>query len=120
LSGHPFPETLERLKRAIQAEDLWLVQELDPQLLAARGGHGILAARQLFFFHPRYLVRILETDPAALLEAPLKLTVLERPDGAVLIRWQEVAARFSGYSGLTDLGLELEALQERLLAAVLG
>lgn len=113
-----FEETLVQLKTAILAEDLWLIHEIDPSLLAARGGFGILPARQLLFFHPRYLVRLLETDPGALLEAPLKIAVLALPDGTIMVRMPDPATVFARYPGLSDLGEELGVLCERLLAAI--
>jgi len=118
MSRLSFEETLAQLKAAILAEDLWLIHEIDPCLLAARGGFGILPARQLLFFHPRYLVRLLETDPGALLEAPLKIAVLALPDGTIMVRMPYPVAVFERYPGLSGLGEELGVICERLLATV--
>jgi uncharacterized protein (DUF302 family) len=115
-----FGETLASLKAAIAAEGLWLLHEIDPQMLLGRGGFGISPARQLLFFHPRYLVRLLEADPSALIEAPLKVAVLELPDGTVWVRQLEVAQAFARYQGLAGLGEELAALSGRILAAVVA
>ena len=70
-----FGDTLARLQQALSAHDLWLIHEIDPQMLLARGGYDIAPARQLLFFHPRYAARLLVTDPAAVPEIPLKLVV---------------------------------------------
>jgi len=118
ISRLPFEETLACLKEAIQAEGLWLVHEIDPQMLLKRGGFEILATRQLLFFHPRYMVRLLECDPSALVEAPLKLVIMEMPDGSVTLRHPDVAAAFARYPGLESLGTELSEICQRLLAAV--
>jgi uncharacterized protein (DUF302 family) len=118
VSALPFPETLERLREALRAEDLWLIQEVDPQALARRGGFAIHPARQLFFFHPRYLVRILEGDPGALEAAPLKLVVMASPEGTVTVRSPDVAAAFAAHPALEGLAAELAALCLRLAASV--
>jgi uncharacterized protein (DUF302 family) len=120
LSRLPFEETLARLREAIQAVDLWIIHEIDPQALLKRGGFAILSTRQVLFFHPRYLVRLLERDPSALVEVPLKLVVMEQPDGTVVLRHPDAASAFSRYAGLEELGAEFSALYRRLLAEVAG
>ncbi len=117
-SRFPFGETVERAREAIRAEGLWLVQEIDPQALAAREGHRILGARQLLCFHPRYLVRLLETDPAAVAGAPVKILLLELPDGGTLVLHPDPG--FGGRPGLKDLAAELSASMARILGALGG
>ena len=114
----PFEETLARLKEAIQAEDLWLIHEIDPQMLLKRGGFAISATRQLLFFHPRYMATLLENDPSALVEAPLKLVIMEMPDNSVVLRHSEVASVFARYAGLETLGVEFSGIYQRILATV--
>lgn len=113
-----FEETLRRLKAAIEAEEVWLIHEIDPQLLLLRGGYSILPTRQLLFFHPRYLARLLEGDPSGLIEAPLRLVVWASPDGRVRLRYPEVAKAFSRYPALEALGHELDSLCQRVVASV--
>jgi uncharacterized protein (DUF302 family) len=113
-----FEGTLVRLREAIAAHDLWLIHQIDPQMLLARGGYAIAPARQLLFFHPRYAARLLAIDPAAVAEIPLKLVVLQMPDGGVTVRHPDVAAQFARYPGLAALGAELAGLTRALSAAV--
>ena len=110
----PFEETLVRLKEALQAEDVWLIHEIDPQMLLKRGGYAIQAVRQLLFFHPRYLVRILGINPGAIVEAPQKIVVMETAEGGVTLRFSDPASAFAPYPGLEALALELADLLERL------
>jgi hypothetical protein len=44
--------------------------EIDPQAVLQRAGHSIGAARQLLVFDPDLMVRLLQADQSALLEAP--------------------------------------------------
>ncbi|MGY4371736.1 uncharacterized protein (DUF302 family) [Bradyrhizobium sp. LB1.3] len=117
-SLYPFEETISRLKRAITDADLWLIHEIDPQMLLRRGGYEIRATRQLLFFHPRFMLRLLHGDPSALIEAPLKLVVMEMPTGAVIVRSSDPTDAFARYVGLGELGRELSELCDTLTAAV--
>jgi len=118
LSPLPFQETITHLKGAIEAEGLWLIHEIDPQRLLARAGYSSLGLRQLLFFHPRYLVPLLEADPRALVEVPLKLVILELPDGKVSVRRPEILAAIGGYPALGALAAELDALCRRLVSTL--
>ncbi len=113
-----FEGTLARLKQGIEAADLWLIQEIDPRMLLRRGGYLIAPARQLLFFHPRYVVRLLAADPAAVVEIPLKLVVLQMPDGSVTVRHADVRAQLDRYPGMQALADELATISARLLASV--
>ena len=106
------------LKSAIIAADVWVLHEIDPQALLHRGGIEIGPARQLLFFHPRFMKRLLDAEPAAGLEAPLKFLVLpEGPD--VVVRWYDPLQSFSRYGvpALSALGVELSALCEQIAEA---
>lgn len=114
-----FEATVVRLKQAMIDVDLWLISEVNPQVLLERGGYAIPPARQLFFFHPRYLVRLLSADPAAVVEIPLKLVILQMPDGSVTIRQNQVKELLSRYRGMSELAEELAEITSRLIAAVI-
>lgn len=118
----PVADVVARLRKAIEAANLWVLHEIDPQVLLSRGGYAIGAARQILFFHPDLMARVLAADPAALFEAPLKFAALELPGGAVTLRWTDPAAAFARYEcpALADLGRELAATCEEIVTAGLG
>ncbi|GAA0707640.1 DUF302 domain-containing protein [Dokdonella soli] len=120
VSALSFDDTLAQLKQRLAAEDLWLIHEIDPQKLLQRAGHEMGPARQLLFFHPRYMLRLLATDPAALIEAPLKLALLESPDGTVRLRWFDPLASLDryGHPDLRTLAREFHTLYARLLDGI--
>jgi uncharacterized protein (DUF302 family) len=118
ISGLDFEATVARLKQAITDLDLWLINEVNPQTLLERGGYAIQPARQLFFFHPRYLVRLLGADPAAVVEIPLKLVVLQMPDGSVAVRHNHAEDFLSRYRGMSGLAAELAEISSKLVATV--
>lgn len=111
-----------RLRAAIEAADFWMLHEIDPQALLRRGGYAIGDARQILFFHPRFMARPLAADPAALLEAPLKLVVLGLPGDTAMVRRADPAAAFGRYGNpaLAALGQELAAACDQNVTASLG
>lgn len=117
-SSLDFEATLTRLRDSIERADLWLIHEIDPRKLVARGGHAILPARQLLFFHPRFMRRILETNPNAILEAPLRIIVMQHPEGHVSVRHPDIVRSFAMHDGLETMGAELEAIYGTLRSAV--
>ncbi|MCB8883725.1 DUF302 domain-containing protein [Acidisoma cellulosilytica] len=118
LSLFEFEATLERLRQAISAHDLWLIHEINPQMLAARADYAMLPARQLLVFHPRYLERLLIADPSAVPEIPLKLIVLSMPDYTVTVRYCTATALLGRYPTLTTLAAELDKVLESLVSEI--
>jgi len=116
ISRLPLAGVVSRLRDAITANDVWVLHEIDPQTLLRKGGYAIAAARQIFFFHPRLMARLLTADAAALIEAPLKFAVTELEDGGVAVRWLDPEAAFARYNhpDLTSLGKELAQLCEHI------
>lgn len=108
----PLPDVVERLRQAITTAGLWVLHEIDVQAVVARAGHRIAAARQILFFHPDLMVRLLGANPAALPEAPLKFAVMAMPDGTVTIRWFDPGLTLQRYEdpALAGLGQELAAI----------
>lgn len=118
VSGLPFSEVVTRMKVGIDAAGLRVLHEIDPQVLL-RGGYTIGKARQILFFHPRYVARILSADPAALIEAPLKFVILELAAAQVSVRWFDPAGSFNRYGNpaLARLGKELSGVCLEIITA---
>jgi uncharacterized protein (DUF302 family) len=117
----PFPEVLDRLRSAIHREGLLVLHEIDPQAILAGSHYVIGEARQLLFFHPRLMARLLTADPSALLEAPLKIAVVLGEEGRISVRWQDPIDSFSRYGvpGLAVFGMELAAVCDLIVATAL-
>ena len=111
-----FERVIALLRQGIDDAGLWVLHEIDPQAVLKRGGHVIGASRQILFFHPDLMIRLLEADPSALLEAPLKFAVLDGPDGTVSIRWFDPAVAFGRYrnASLDRLAADLAGICERI------
>jgi uncharacterized protein (DUF302 family) len=116
-----FDDVLERLRAAIKAEDIMVLHEVDAQAILARSAYRIGPARQILFFHPRLMARLLAADTAALLEAPLKFAVVAGADG-VSVRWQDPRLNYARYANpeLATLGQEFSEVCKRIADAALG
>lgn len=119
-SSYGFDETLDRLRRAIEAENLMVVYEINPQQMLRLVGVRTSGMRQILFFHPRYMKRIFETNRNAAIEPPLKFVVMETPDGRVMVRYIDPTYAYGRYDRLDELGRELKGVLEAIVAAVKG
>ncbi|ESZ26495.1 DUF302 domain-containing protein [Mesorhizobium sp. M0243] len=116
-SSYGFDETLQRLRDAIAAAELWIIHEIDPQALLRKGGISTIRLRQLLWFHPRYMARLLLTDPGAVPEAPFKFVVSEQAAGVTVCALNPILV-FSPYPRLFGLAHELFDATERMLETV--
>ena len=117
-SSYDFQETVNRLKQAMEAENLMVIHEINPQQMLRMVGVRTGGMRQILFFHPRYMKRIFETNRNAGIEPPLKVLVMEAPNGNVMVRYEDPVRQFADYQGLDSLALELRELVERITASV--
>ena len=120
-SRRPFEEVLATLRQHIGGAGMKVLHEIDPQAALAGIGQAIGGARLLFFFHPDLVVRLLQADASGIVEAPLKLAVMELPDGSTSVRMADPAQAFARYHtpALTAFGQELAATCQRIIAASL-
>ena len=116
-SRYGFEETLQRLRQAINDADLWVIHEIDPQALLRRGGFAVTSLRQLLWFHPRFMARLLHADPGAVPEVPLKLVVSAESNG-VAVRALNPVLVFSPYTELAAMADELLDVTHRMLTSV--
>jgi uncharacterized protein (DUF302 family) len=117
-SAYDFETTMSKLKDAIAASDLWLIHEIDPRMLLERAGFAIQPVRQLLFFHPRYMEKLLQADARAVPEVPIKIVVMADSAGHVVVRGTDLRFSFSRYANARLLGEELEELCAGIVATV--
>ena len=109
-SIYDFSDTVELLRTSIEAQNLMVLNEVDPQKMLRLVGVQTKGMRQIFFFHPRYMKRIFETNKQASIEPPLKFVVMEMPNGKVMVRYIRPSHKFDPYMGLDDLATELDEI----------
>lgn len=113
-----FDETVANLKQAIEAENLMVVHEVNPQQMLRMVGFRVGGMRQILYFHPRFMKRIVETDQNGGIVPPLKILVMETPDGRTMVRYHDPLKLFEPFQGLGEVAAELKAVTERIVATV--
>ncbi|MDX2287293.1 MAG: DUF302 domain-containing protein [Hyphomicrobiaceae bacterium] len=113
-----FEATALALEKAIVAADLWVLHRIETQMLLAKGGYEIRPLRQLLFFHPRYMARLLTTNSTAIVEVPLKFVIMAFADGSVRVLHPDIRTAFASYSGLADLGAELADVVDQITSSL--
>ncbi len=92
----PFDEALEKAQKAVIAHGFLLLHEINPQQILAQHSISVQKIRQLLFFHPDYMKQIIIHDPAAIIEAPLKIVLIET-NSAAMLYYFDVKSHFEGY-----------------------
>ena len=117
-SKYDFSDTVEILKTSIEEQNLMVINEVDPQKMLRLVGVQTKGMRQIFFFHPRYMKQIYETNKQASIEPPLKFVVMEMPNGKVMVRYIRPSYKFNPYMNLTELTKELDELTATIAKSV--
>lgn len=119
-SRHGYAETIEHLEAAVQQSPLNIVTRASATLGARAIGVTIPGNMVLGLFAPQYAVRMLEASVDAGYEAPLRLYVVERPDGAVEVRYRRPSEVFRPYGrpALDAMAQELDAIFAEIAGAV--
>jgi uncharacterized protein (DUF302 family) len=93
----PFQDVVTNLQKAVETHKMVLVCEADAQKGAAARGVKIRGNRVLMVFRNDFAVRLLEADPSAGFEAPLRIYVHENADGTTTISYRTPSAAFAPY-----------------------
>jgi uncharacterized protein (DUF302 family) len=103
----PFDKIATNFRRQIAAHKLVIVKEVPYQQMLRMVGVKMGKAIGFEVFHPRFGKTIVSNDPSAMKDAPLRIVIREVGD-KVIIEYREPSAVFAGYSGLTDLGKQMD------------
>lgn len=115
-----FDAVVKRTRAAITSADLWIIHEIDTQMLLRREGHIIGGTRQILYFHPRLMVSLLALNPAGISEVPLKMIVREIDTGLIELRSPDPVNTVGRYAGLGSLAMELSVLARQVFDAAVG
>ncbi len=118
VSRFGFDETIARLTAAIAQEQFLLVHTINTQQILQAHGINVRPVKQLLYFRPDYMERVLKANPAAVIEAPLKFVVAENSAGLVAVRYISPVYLFERYEGLVELGDTLKPIVERIVANI--
>ena len=103
---------LADLKAAVAAEKMGVVTEAGPTEAAAARGVTLPGNRVVGVFRPDFAIRALQASEAAMIEAPIRFYVTERPDGGSTLSYKTPSLVFAPYED--DGGAELAAVATEL------
>jgi len=119
MSKYDYGETMELLKGAIEEQNLMVIHVVDAQKMLRMAGKQVKGMSQVFYFHPKYMKRVMEANSMATIAIPLKFVVMEKPDGKVAIRYFKPSAILNKYKGEEAISAELDGLVEKILAGLI-
>ena len=117
-SNYGFDDTVDILKGAIEGENLMVIHEINAQRMLRMVDVQVGGMKQLLFFHPRYMKRILDANRNGTIVPPLKVAVMEMPNGKVMVRYPRPSHLIGPYEGLSEIAQELEEVVEKIVANV--
>ena len=117
-STHSFATLVSRLETAIEKHRMGLVATASASSGAAARGVRIPGNTVLMVFRNDYAVRMLAASVPAGIEAPLRLYVIEQPDGRGQVSYQAPSAVFAPYGSapLDALARELDPIIDGIVA----
>lgn len=118
MSKYSFDETVEILKGAIEQQNLMVIHEIDGQKMLRMAGKQVNGMRQIFYFHPKYMKMVMEANPMASIQIPLKFIVMEKPDKTVVLRYFKPSVVLNQYDGEKEIASELDGLVEKIIAEI--
>ena len=101
-----FTETYSIIKERILQNGFLLLHEINTQKIVAKQGIIIPELIQLLFFEPKYIGQIMEKDPLAINDIPLKIVIQDLGHGSTQLSFQDPVRN------LRDYKLEGEMLNE--------
>jgi uncharacterized protein (DUF302 family) len=90
-SAYGFDETVTRLKSDIAAKGIRFFDEIDQSQLGAGAKIALRPSKLLIFGNPPLGVQFLTSNPIAGLDWPVRMLVLQDPDGKVWVAYSDFA-----------------------------
>lgn len=118
MSKYSFQDTVSRVKQTIESKGMMVVFTADHQAMLSMVGMNTKGMLGVEFFHPRYGKAIMQNDHAAGIEIPLRLVVMETPDGKAMLSYYKPSSVFAKYKGLEGMAAELDGVYDAIVAAV--
>ena len=117
-SAYDFNDTVELLTVAIEEQNLMVLKVINAQRMLKMVNMQVQGMKQLLFFHPRYMKKIMQANPMGAIEPPLKIAIMERPDGKVVVKYIKPSYLLGKYEGLSAIGDELDEILATIAVAV--
>lgn len=118
-SAHPFQETVERLRSALEAKGFTIFSEIDQQRAARQAGLDMPPTTLLIYGNPKGGTALMIAAPDFALELPLKVLVREEDGKDVRVLYTP-SSQLEGKFGLPAGMAAKLAGAEPVIAAALG
>ena len=118
VSKYSFNETVDLLQGAIEEQNLMVLLTVDAQKMLRMAGKKVKGMKQIFYFHPQYMRRVMEANKYATIQIPLKFIVMERPDGKTILRYFMPSKLLGSYKGVEPIARELDELVNNIIKEV--
>lgn len=115
MSKYSFSETVDRVKGAIEDQNLMVISEIDGQRMLRMAGKQTKGMQQIFFMHPKYMRKVMEANKMAAIQIPLKFIVMEIDKGVVL-RYFLPFTILKQYNGTEEVAAELDSMVKNIIA----
>lgn len=121
-SRAPFARVATTLEKAIEEQRMGLVCHANAQQGAASRGVKIPGNQVLMVFRNDFAVRLINADPRAAYEAPIRIYLYENPDGTATLVYVKPSALLKAYPHpeVAKVGAELDPVFEKIAAAALA
>jgi uncharacterized protein (DUF302 family) len=113
-----FQDTLNRLEATIQKAGMTVFARIDHAAGAKAVGLSMLPATVLIYGHARGGTPLMQADPAAALDLPLRALVRENAAGQTLLAFHPVQQMLAGYRIPGELLAGLGKAQQLLVNAL--
>ncbi len=90
-SAHSVPETVQRLKAAVEAKGIRFFDAIDQHALAEGANLKIGQSTLVLFGNPPLGVQFLQSNLYAGLDWPVRMLVTQEADGSVWLAWSDFA-----------------------------
>ncbi|MFM0149849.1 DUF302 domain-containing protein [Paraburkholderia sp. RL18-085-BIA-A] len=119
-SQHDFPTTVSRLNEALASHGVTLFADIDQSAAAAHAGTTLRSTRLFLFGNPKGGTPLMQANPHAAVELPLRAVVWEDDHGTTRIDYQDVSGVLSSDYGLPQKMVAPLAAVRVLLEGVAG
>jgi uncharacterized protein (DUF302 family) len=99
-SGFDFPTTHTRLVQALTSRGMTIFADIDQAAAAVSASTTLRPTRLLLFGNPKGGTPVMEANPHAALELPLKLVIWQAPNGAVQVDYLDPSAMLVEHYGI--------------------
>jgi len=121
-SRGPFDKVAAALEQAIANQKMGLVCHANAQQGAASRGVKIPGNQVFLVFRNDFAVRLINADPRAAFEAPMRIYLYENRDGTATLSYARPSALLRPYTHqeVARVGAELDPIFERIVAQALA